>query len=227
MGLPSRDTRVGLTGLLAVLAFGAAGCSTLDRNLKLTEVGKRQVEIFMDEAAAERLTLGDDMRLMVSWYDGGSVQTREIGLGALGRPVPGGSFVVVWEGGAYQGPPVGEDFLGGRMGSVAGIKVAGDFFGGIDAHPSEVRITGSRNRVSGLLIILPRFTTDRVEDVVRFGLPTTDRPATGGRFASDGSLGFPTGSASNQRRWSGGRPADTDAESDWMWGISSWGAPTP
>lgn len=102
-----------------------------------------------------------------------------------------------------------------------------NFFDGIDASPSEVRITGSRNRVSGLLIILPRFTTDRVEDVVRFGQPSADRPRTGGRFASDGSLSYPTGSGSLQRRWGAGGPVDTDAESDCGWGFNNWGPPTP
>jgi hypothetical protein len=105
--------------------------------------------------------------------------------------------------------------------------VEDNFFDGIDASPSEVRITGSRNRVSGLLIILPRFTTDRVEDVVRFGQPSADRPRTGGQFASDGSLSYPTGSGSLQRRWGPNRPVDTDAESDWGWGFNNWGAPTP
>jgi len=105
--------------------------------------------------------------------------------------------------------------------------VEDNFFDGIDASPSEVRITGSRNRVSGLLIILPRFTTDRVEDVVRFGQPSADRPRTGGRFASDGSLSYPTGSGSLQRRWGAGGPVDTDAESDCGWGFNNWGPPTP
>lgn len=116
---------------------------------------------------------------------------------------------------------------GGQQGTVPGIKVATGFMGDIRSSQGEVRLAGSRNRVSGLLAIFPLFTKDVVDDVVRFGLPQVDRPETGGDFIADGSLGNPTGSAHLQRRWNGAAPLDTDHETDWLGFGQSWGAPTP
>lgn len=203
------------------------GCTTAQRNLKLSEVGKRQVEIHLDEPSSERLRLGNGMRLQVRSNTNGTIETNEIGLGALSQPVQGSSFIIVWEDGSYTGPPVAEDFQGGQQGAVPGIKVADDFFGDIDSRPSEIRLVGERNRVSGLLVIFPMFTTDTVDDVVRFGQPSSDRPNTGGTFVSSGALDNPSGSLSLQRRWGSGGPVDNNSEADWLQQFTSWGVPTP
>lgn len=210
-----------------ILLVFTSGCTTAQRSLKLSEVGKRQVEIYLDEPSSEQLRLGDGMRLQVRTDTNGTIETNEIGLGALSQPVQGSGFVIVWEDGSYSGPPVAEDFPSGQQGAVPGIKVADDFFGDIGSRPSEIRLVGERNRVSGLLVIFPMFTTDTVDDVVRFGQPPSDRPNTGGTFVSSGTLDNFSGSASLQRQWGGGGPVDNDAEADWLKQLTSWGVPTP
>jgi hypothetical protein len=211
-------------GLIA-LAGLAQGCGgTQGRNLVITEVGKKQVELFLNEPSGESLTLGGSYRLSVSTATGGS---QSVNLGAFGGPLAGGTFLMVWEEGGYTGPPMAAPFSGGQQGPVPGIKVAADFFGDIDSVPSEIRLTGTRNRASNVIAIFPVFTTDQLDDVVRFGTPVANRPATGGSFAPDETLPNPTGSLSLQRRWGAGGPTDSNAEGDWTQSPTSWGVPTP
>jgi hypothetical protein len=201
--------------LLTIVGLAAlAGC-VRHWNLKLTEVGKREVEMVMVEDPSKSLALDG---AVLSWTVHGGNGDR-VDLGALGRRLAGGEFLVVWEDSGYQGPPVAQDFSGGQQGAVPGIKVRGGFFG-IDAAPGEVRIAGDRLQVAVL-------TTHDVDDVVRFGAPVADRPATGGSFTPDGSLANPTGSLSLQRRWGASAPQDSNQESDWVRQLESWGVRTP
>ncbi len=73
-----------------------------------------------------------------------------------------------------------------------------------------------------------------MDDVVLFG--PRPRPAIGGNFLEDGSLGNDSpeaaGSPQSQqgtvsRRFPGGTAQDTDAEQDWRSRWESFGAPTP
>lgn len=210
---------------LAALALASGCAGTEARRLVITEVGKRAVEVTLDEDPGRLLNLGGGFRLTVRTSTGTS---SSIGLGTLGSSVRGGGFFMVWSETGYNGPVVAEPFSGGQQGAVPGIKVPSGFFADIDTAPSEVRLSGSRNRASGLLVIFPVFTEDVLDDVVRFGAPEADRPATGGTYASDGTLGNPSGSTSLARRWGAGSPLDTDAESDWRPPQPpSWGVPTP
>lgn len=184
-------------------------------DLRLSEVGKRNVEIYLDEPPSEALNLRN---FKLSWSGAGGLG-EQLDLGAFGQNLPGGGFLIVWEQGGYTGPPVAASFSGGQTGAVPGIKVKGGFFDQIDNVAAEVLVEGSRN--------VALFVTHKVSDVVRFGSPVADRPATGGSFRSDGNLTNPSGSASLQRKWSGGAPRDTDAESDWLKRLTSWGVPTP
>ena len=216
-------TRISI-GIAACLLL--AGCDgTQTRNLLLTEVGKNRVELYLDEPTNRSITLGSGYRLAVSTATG---TANTVDLGTFGRAMPGGSFFMVWEEAGYAGPPVAEDFSGGQQGAVPGIKVEDGFMSGFDVAPSEARLLGRRNVFSRLIVIIPFFRTDVIDDIVRFGAPEADRPASGGTFQSNGSLGNPSGSVHLQRSWAGsGAPQDNDDEADWILFGQSWGAPTP
>lgn len=218
--------------VLAPLSVACVNGPDLDRRLLLTEVSTNEVELHLDEDPSRQLNLGDGFVLEVRTDDGaGNVQRRALGLGAGEQSIPGGGFFMVWEESGYQGPPAAAPYSGGQQGFVPGIKVRAGFLTGLGSLPTEVRLTGSRDRITRVVVLFPETTTDHVGDVVRFGAPVAQRPDGGGgsgsTFADDGSLQNPSGSNSVQRAWASGRPVDTDAESDWSRGGSSWGVPTP
>ena len=197
--------------ILGVLVLAVSGCTRV-WGLKVTEVGKREVELFLDEPDALQLT-----GFSLTWEgDGGQAGT--IALPALASPMPAGTFLVVWEQSGYNDVPVEEAFTTGPIASVPGIKVRGGFFSQIDNAGSVVYIRGSRGS----------FVRHKVRDTVKFG--PGNRPASGAdAFTEDGTLGSPSGSVSVQRRWDGSAPKDTDKESDWTKPFigENWGAPTP
>ena len=216
-------TKVCIGVAACVLLAGCDGTQT--RKLLLTEVGKTSVELYLDEPTTRSITLGSGYRLAVSTSTG---TANVVDLGTFGGALQGGSFFMVWEEGGYTGAPVAADFSGGLLGAVPGIKVAAGFMSGFDAAPSEARLLGQRNVFSRLIIIIPFFRTDVIDDVVRFGSPEADRPASGGTYGSNGSLGNPSGSVHLQRGWTGaGAPQDNDDEMDWILHGQSWGARTP
>ena len=203
-----------------------AGCDgTQTRKLLLSEVGKNRVELHLDEPTTRSITLGPGYRLSVRTSTG---TANTLDLGTFGGSMRGGSYFIVWEEGGYAGPPVAASFSGGQQGSVPGIKVADGFMSGFDAAPSEARLLGQRNVVSRLIVVIPFFRTDAIDDVVRFGTPEADRPQSGGTFSASGSLGNPSGSVHLQRAWTAaGAPQDTDDEADWNLYGQSWGVRTP
>jgi hypothetical protein len=210
-----------------VMITGCAG--TEQRKLLVSEVGTTALELYLDEPPTNAMTLGSGLKLSFSSAMGAS---HTIDLGAFGGSITGGSFLIIWESGNYQGLPVAEPFSGGQTGAVPGIKVAHGLLTDFRTLPSEVKLSGSRNRVSGLLAIFPLFKTDVIDDVVRFGTPVPDRPDSGGTFvpAADPSLILdnPSGSVHLQRRWNGSAgPVDTDNEADWQKLGQSWGVVTP
>ena len=211
---------------LAATVALASGCAMthVERNLIISEVGKKQVELYLDEPAGEILRLGQGMVLTVTTTAGNS---SELDFGTYDHTMPGGTFLMIWEEGGYTGPPVRQDYPGGQTGYVPGLKVRQRFFDGIDSSPSELRLKGEHSRTTGVVVILPHRTVERVRDVVRFGAPAIDRPATGGSFRATGNLGFPSGSVSLQRRWTPAGPLDRDEEDDWKHNATSWGVPTP
>jgi hypothetical protein len=216
--------------VLAAIFVMLSGCAgTEQRKLLVTEVGTTALELYLDEPPSRAMTLGSGLKLSFSSAMGTS---QTIDLGTFGGSMTGGSFLIVWESGSYQGVPVAEPFSGGQTGAVPGIKVAQGLLTGFRTLPTEVKLSGSRNRVSGLLAIFPLFKTDVIDDVVRFGTPVPDRPDSGGTFvpATDPSLilNNPSGSVHLQRRWNGTTgPVDTDDEADWQKLGQSWGVPTP
>jgi hypothetical protein len=214
--------------VLTTLATGCATGPTLERRLLLTEVSSNEVELYLDEDPSQALNLGNGFQLAVRVDDGtGNPRLTTLGLGAGDQQIQGGGFFMVWEESGYNGPPMAAPYPSGQQGVVPGIKVAAGFLTGLRDHPSEVRLSGSRRRISRLIILIPEQTTDVVDDVVRFGTPVAQRPSSGGAFQDDGSLANPSGSNSVQRRFNGASPVDGDAESDWTRGGTSWGVATP
>ncbi len=200
--------------VVLTLVAWSAGC---ERNWKLeiTEVDQSNIEIFLDHASDEALSLRG---MTVSWQSKGG-QPRSIDLGLVPDALPGGEFLVIWEYGPYMGPPVAERYSGGAAGRVPGIKVAAGYLAGLETSPSVVSLSGSRT--DGLIVV------HRVRDEVKFGLPVADRPQGLDAFTSDGTLTNPGGSISVQRLWRTGHPVDTGAESDWLERIANLGVPTP
>jgi hypothetical protein len=171
------------------------------------------------------LTLGGSYALAIRTSTG---TQHTVSLGAFDQPIPAGGYFMVWSEAGYSGPIVVEAYPSGQQGVVPGLKVPSNTFTDINTAPSEVRLLGSRNRVSQLIVIIPLFTQDVIDDVVRFGQPEADRPSSGGAFNSDGTLSNPSGSSSLARRFSGTTPIDNDLESDWLdAAATSWGVPTP
>lgn len=212
---------------ITALAAGSLICAcqgTQARHLRITEVGRRAVELYLDEPSGS-LTLGGSYALAIRTSTG---TQNSVSLGTFTQPIPAGSYFMVWSEAGYSGPIVVEPYPGGQQGAVPGIKVPSNTFTDINTAPSEVRLVGSRNRVSQLLAIIPLFTEDQLDDVVRFGQPQADRPSTGGTYNSNGTLSNPSGSTSLARRFSGTTPVDNDSESDWLdAAATSWGVPTP
>jgi hypothetical protein len=220
---------------LATSVLGAlAGCSRQHRSLLVTEIGTTEFELYLNEEPSRRLTLGNGLVLSLTSATGAPpapTVTSSIDLGAFGADMVGGSFLVIWQDGNYQGPPVAAEYIGGQAGRVPGIKVGQNTLNAVRMNPGEVRLSGSQNRFDGLLAIIPLWATDTIDDVVRYGRPKTDRPATGGAFtdASMEILGNPLGAIHLQRKWD---PAtamviDTDHEDDWEFVGQSIGAATP
>lgn len=91
-GAVRRALRIG--GLLSLVLFLAlsTGCAVY-RDLRLTEIGKDKVELYLDEPADNRLTLVDH-RLIVNTSDNLS---NQLDLSVLGRSLAGGEFLIVWE----------------------------------------------------------------------------------------------------------------------------------
>ncbi len=207
--------------ILCLLSTGCQGTRT--RNLKITEVGRRVVEMVNDEPSGS-ITMGGGYRLLFQTSTG---TTSAVDLGLHTAPIPAGGYFAVWSQSGYSGPIVAEAFAGGQQGAVPGIKVPSSFFSDSDVAACEVRLTGSRSVVSQLILVIPLFSTHRIDDVVRFGQPPGDRPVTGGSWTDAGTLNNPSGSTSLARFFNAGRPTDTDHESDWRdQGPTSWGVPT-
>lgn len=202
--------------LLLCVMIGASmliGCA-VHRDLKISEVGLKAVEFYLDEPRDHRLALADH-RLK---YRNSNGQEDEVELGLYGI-LPGGGWLVVWEEQNYTGLPVKEDFLNFWNRSVPGIKVREGFFGTPGTGVSYAyRVSGEHRRGS---------ITDKIDDVVKFG--PQPRPSIGGDFAEDGSLAsrIPTQSRTISRNWSGTDPIDNNQENDWERKTQSFGAPTP
>jgi hypothetical protein len=212
--------------LLAFVCCATAACAR-NWNLEVTEVGTHEVELYLNQPATDSFSLRG---MTLSWeghplpagsgMQPGPAPGGAVDLGVLATNLNGGQFLVIWEGNnGYTGPPVSEEFSGGQLGRVPGIKVSRNFFDMIDQAPAIVRVSGSR--VDGLVV------THKVSDTVCFGLPEADRPAGCASFASTGQMTSPTGSAGPQRIWDGSAPKDTNSEADWTFDIHSWGVPTP
>lgn len=204
-------------GAVVIVASLAAGCGGANRNLKITEVHEKHVELYLDEPADQRLTL---QNVKLRWLTKSPSSMPSGGALDLGRAgsLRGGRYFVVWEDDAYDGDPIAQQFAA----SVPGIKVPGGFFPAYgDAAIVSIGVDGAPPRP----LLLGR---DRVSDVVRFG--PIPRPEPFGTFHPDASLAArkPAGNRSISRAFApDGAPVDTDSESDWVVRFASPGAPTP
>ncbi len=201
--------------VLLIISLGVITACTKNWPLQITEVGKYEVELRLDRPSSEALSL----RGMTLTWEGQNGVVGTVDLGLFPGTLVGGNFMIVWEDAGHSGAPEAARYSGGRNGYVDGIKVPAGFFNSIDTGAGMVSVSGSRTNA---LVV-----THRVSDLVRFGSPTTNRPAGRGSFADTGVLGPPTGSAGPQRRWNSGSPVDTNSEDDWTYGVNSWGVETP
>ena len=80
--------------LLAATVALASGCAMthVERNLIISEVGKKQVELYLDEPAGEILRLGQGMVLTVTTAAGNS---SELDFGTYAHTMPGGTFLMI------------------------------------------------------------------------------------------------------------------------------------
>ncbi len=205
--------------LTLCLLIGAAlmsGC-TANRKLKITEVGLKEVELYLDEPADHVLSLRDHkLRFMRS--DGHTAEVELFGM------LDGGAFLIVWEQQGYTGASVDEDYRNYNDEIVRGIKVPEGFFGPPQAGATYAYRVVGRNPRRRVLFIP---TTDKTNDVVKFGpydpmdalIPP--RPDIGGAFGEDGSVPDDRTPRSLikartiARRWGSGGLQASDVEADW------------
>jgi hypothetical protein len=109
--------------LVLVLAALSAGCQK-NWKLEITEVDKKDIELYLDHPTDEALSLRG---MNVTWVSSAG-HRRSIDLGLVPDALRGGEFLVIWEYRNYSGPPVAEQYSGGAAGRVPGIKVAANFF---------------------------------------------------------------------------------------------------
>lgn len=197
---------------------------TVNRQLLLTEVGLSAVELHLAEARTQVLGLSD----IFLEYKNSSGATGRV---ALQGSIPGQGFLIVFEDPNHTGNPVPASYTNYYGRSVPGLMVPNGFFGNMQLGQSlSYRVSGRHFRLVALLFPV----WDRVDDVVLFG--PRPRPAIGGAFTEDGSLGndFPRPPASSQspqdtvsRLFPNGVAQDGNQEQDWRSRPDSFGAPTP
>jgi hypothetical protein len=202
---------------LLIALLGMNGC-TVHRDLRLTEVGPDQVELYLNEVAQNRLDLTGHV-LEFRHSDGTTGQIP------LSGTMAGGEFLVIWEDSNHRGTPSAAPYTGGQLRSVPGIKVGRNTLPDYQTslQPTEAgayRVSGTHRR---------GWVTDKTDDVLKCGSPTTRPTLPGGTFHEDGSLNtvVPQGSFPLSRRWSNGSLVDTDSESDWKRFAPNLGVPTP
>ena len=200
-----------VSSLLALMI--CTGC-TVHRKLRITEVGDRGVELYLEGPQSDRLNMAGH-RLTYTTSTGA---TNTLELSHFGT-MNGGTYLVVWEDLNDPTGPERKNFSGGLTGAVPGIRVPAGFFGTMGDDPAaELRVYGKRKRGT---------VTDKTDDCVRWG-DKMARPETGGTFYNGSNLPNPPGgSANHQRRWdaAAGRPVDNDEEDDWYQSLgNTWGA---
>ncbi len=232
-----------VTATVLVLAMtGLLGCGQ-SRDLKITEVGYRAVEIALSEPPDHAMGLNDiELRWKRAYIDATTNQPmEESGAVELHGRIRGLRHLVIWEKPGHTGPPRSEDYTNSRNETSDGIAVAEGFFGTQDDTSAYAyRVVGYNTRVVALLFPV----RDSVDDVVKFGphdpgnASVPVRPDIGGRFTSDGSLAGEVREAPANaahiyfsRKVSDGDAADpnddryrdADDEGDWKVRIDSMG----
>jgi hypothetical protein len=227
-----RLRRLGLY-LWAVAVLGALGGCATTRNLKISEVSLNAIELYLDEDRANRLDL-DGQKLGYMNSSGDSAELDLFGT------IPGGGWLVIWEGPAtYTAPPASQDYVNFFGRNVPGIVVSPSL--GLFKTPTSetfaYRVSGRGTRY-----IFPFFLFyDDVDDVVKFGggPMNAPRPNIGGRFTETQALGAAkarqpspggaTAAKTISRKWDAGsmRPIDTDSEDDWSREDDNLGRATP
>jgi hypothetical protein len=180
----------------------------VDRKLKITEVAPNTIELYLDEPSGNQLDLTNMKFKWVSQDPMAQPKSGEVDLGLAGT-LQGGTFLMIFEGSNYSGPPVAQNFHN----QIPGIKVKDNFFPGYGQNPSvSMSVDGKHYRT--YIVFVPIYR-DTVNDVVRFG--PRPRPNLFGVFNEDGSLDGlrPVGTQSIGRAFSNGIPVDTDSEADW------------
>jgi hypothetical protein len=208
--------------VLGACALLLSAC-TVNRELLITEVGLKAVELHLAEPANNVLGLGD----VFLEYKNSNGDTGRV---ELSGQMPGGGYLIVFEDANHMGNPVAASYSNFSGRSVPGLMVRNGFFGNMQLGQSlSFRVSGRHFRLVALFPVW-----DRVDDVVLFG--PQPRPAIGGVFLEDGSLAndFPRPPASNQspqdtvsRGFPNGTAQDANAERDWRTRPDSFGRATP
>lgn len=208
--------------VLCACALLLSAC-TVNRELLITEVGLKAVELHLAEPRSNVLGLSD----LFLEYKNSNGDTGRV---ELQGSIPGEGFLIVFEDPNHMGNPVAASYSNFFGRSVPGLMVQNGFFGNMQLGQSlSFRVSGKHFR---LVAFFPVW--DRVDDVVLFG--PQPRPAIGGVFLENRSLGndFPRPAASNQspqdtvsRRFPGGTAEDTNEEQNWRTRADSFGAATP
>ena len=191
--------------LSAVALALVSGCAVY-RDLRITEVGFREVEIYLDEPADHTLALQDH----VFSYIGSGGETNEFELfGSL----DGGEFIVIWEDPHSADAPSAADYYNFDNRYVRGIRVPTGFFGTqTNTQSYAYRVHGRHKRGT---------ITDKVDDVVKFG--PSPRPSIGGVFTETMGLTNATRTVRDgvikaetvSRFWRAEGLVENDREDDW------------
>ncbi len=155
------------TMIVTCIVVQLFGCGT-SRELVITEVGYRAVEISLNEPRTHVMGLNDiELRWKRAVIDPATNQVVEEGNAVeLHGRITGLGHLVIWEKPGHTGPPRPEPYTNSFGHTGDGIAVHEGFFGSQDDTSGYAyRLQGHNTRVVALLFPV----RDSVDDVVKFG----------------------------------------------------------
>jgi hypothetical protein len=209
----------------------SAAC-TVHRQLWISEVGAGRLELYLAEDPNASLDLAGHTLEWQANDPSGVTSTGRIDL--TGGTVPGGQYVVVWEGAGPTGAVTPSNFNNFHNQSVLGLETAPGALGPTDSNTAYAfRVHERHSRY-----VFPIFyETTETDDEVRFGPGT--RPNLGGSFSEDhmaldqvdrtAAVGLTKGRTIRRKTVANAAnvdiPVDRNREADWQTDDESYGAP--